>query len=831
MLMASDSSLVYDYSLSDSTGHYTLSLTDLSDSLVILSCRGINIQATQVHIIIQKEKSLYQHDFMPVPKSYALDEVVVISERIAIKVKNDTTQYNVSDFRQIDDPRIIDVLEKLPGIQVNRKTGQIKYKGTPVETILLDGDDLFGKQYSIGARTIPANMVDKVEAIEDYHENRLQKGLRRSEKVALNLVLKKDRTKLTGEVSLGLGNEHYLGNASLVNLSSRLKGVGVVQANNIGHNETPFNPETYQIENKREVEHYSIDPLRESSIVQSPFMRGSYINDLEFGTYQNLFKVTDSLTLKNKLSFFGDQFKFSSFSQNQFFLDGQDIQTSDEITNRNRFSFFTWQNELEWEINPDSRFAYYHRGVSRQQIFRQSNILNQSLLIPSRVQQKHRFFQQMLDYSYRPDSSNLLTLSFYHSNDNRDQQATFSNGIALTDFAYGNQMLSEGARSNLSSQLVWLRKLSPLLGIEVITSYTRNGEQIELVSGEDKERMQLIDHMQKVDTELFWQKPQKINLRVSMELGRLARKQTAGDSQIELVQRDWTANFSGKVSIKAGTHSKISSKVTLQQGFPEAYHYFTQPIRVDARTLIRNRIALNLQRSWSSSLTYAFFNILQQAGVTMVASYEEVQNAFLAEQTIAEGISLTTWFQTPVRRKEGRITASGQFLIPRVNQKVQLNYSFRQSRFVNAINGQGIQPILTNAHTVNIDLHSTFDGVFNYKSSAGLTYLTDRQNGLPAIRNTIWTFRLELIGRFSKKTYGKLEHDLLLPDGINLERQAFFVDASFNHVTDKVEYFLIARNLFNFATFRQVNTTAVSRSLYQVDLMDRFLLIGANIRL
>ncbi|MCB9081209.1 MAG: hypothetical protein H6555_05820 [Lewinellaceae bacterium] len=66
-----------------------------------------------------------------------------------------------------------------------------------METLLLDGEDLFGRGYSVGVRNIPIKIIDKVEAIEDYHTNKLEKGLRRSEK--WRLTLSQTGCFLTGE--------------------------------------------------------------------------------------------------------------------------------------------------------------------------------------------------------------------------------------------------------------------------------------------------------------------------------------------------------------------------------------------------------------------------------------------------------------------------------------------------------------------------------------------------------------------------------------------------------------------------------------------------------
>jgi hypothetical protein len=120
-----------------------------------------------------------------------LDEVVVKAKKRPFTIKKDTLKYNVNAYRDGTERKIQDLIKKLPGIEVNTITGEIKYKGKSVETVLLEGDNLFGYNYSLGTKNINVDMVKQVQAIENYSENPLLKGIENGDKVALNLKLKK----------------------------------------------------------------------------------------------------------------------------------------------------------------------------------------------------------------------------------------------------------------------------------------------------------------------------------------------------------------------------------------------------------------------------------------------------------------------------------------------------------------------------------------------------------------------------------------------------------------------------------------------------------------
>ena len=94
-------------------------------------------------------------------------------------MNGDTTSFNVSAYKDGTERKIQDIIKKLPGVQLNEKTGEIKYKGNSIETVTLDGDDLFGYDYTIGTKNINVDMVDKVQAIENYTKKSTLKRHRR----------------------------------------------------------------------------------------------------------------------------------------------------------------------------------------------------------------------------------------------------------------------------------------------------------------------------------------------------------------------------------------------------------------------------------------------------------------------------------------------------------------------------------------------------------------------------------------------------------------------------------------------------------------------------
>ncbi|MDE5568233.1 MAG: carboxypeptidase-like regulatory domain-containing protein, partial [Muribaculaceae bacterium] len=80
------------------------------------------------------------------PGTTLLKEVTVKADRI--REQGDTISYNVGSFAQEQDQSIGDVLNRMPGINVE-KSGKIQYQGEDINKFYIEGSDLLGGKYGI----------------------------------------------------------------------------------------------------------------------------------------------------------------------------------------------------------------------------------------------------------------------------------------------------------------------------------------------------------------------------------------------------------------------------------------------------------------------------------------------------------------------------------------------------------------------------------------------------------------------------------------------------------------------------------------------------------
>lgn len=167
--------------------------------------------------------------------AYQMKALQVEASQKAITVKKDTVIFNVSAFARGNEETVEDLLKNLPGVTVS-PTGQLKFNGKTVGKVLIEGDDLFGRNYTMLTQNLTAEAIETVSAITNYHVNPALEGISKSEKTVLNLELKESfKVDFFGTISALYDlDDHYEGRSNVISITKNMKGYLFVNSNNIG---------------------------------------------------------------------------------------------------------------------------------------------------------------------------------------------------------------------------------------------------------------------------------------------------------------------------------------------------------------------------------------------------------------------------------------------------------------------------------------------------------------------------------------------------------------------------------------------------------------------
>lgn len=173
----------------------------------------------------------------------SLDLVEVVSE-MPVTMRGDTLTYKTDAFTTGTERKLGDVLEKLPGFQVD-DNGEVKVQGKKVDKVLVDGKVFFDGDTKLATKNLPANAVDRVQVLKNFNEISPIRGLDNDETLALNIQLKDGKKNMVfGDLTGGAGpQKRYLGHANTFYYAPKLNLNLIADANNIG--ELPFTLQDY----------------------------------------------------------------------------------------------------------------------------------------------------------------------------------------------------------------------------------------------------------------------------------------------------------------------------------------------------------------------------------------------------------------------------------------------------------------------------------------------------------------------------------------------------------------------------------------------------------
>ena len=121
-------------------------------------------------------------------EGFQLKEVTVKASKV--RERGDTITYNVASFADQNDRSIGDVLSRIPGFEVNKQNGQIKYEGKPISKFYIEGLDMLGGKYGVATNSLPQVDVGSVQVMRNHQPIRVLEDFTYTDEAAVNIRMK-----------------------------------------------------------------------------------------------------------------------------------------------------------------------------------------------------------------------------------------------------------------------------------------------------------------------------------------------------------------------------------------------------------------------------------------------------------------------------------------------------------------------------------------------------------------------------------------------------------------------------------------------------------------
>jgi Outer membrane protein beta-barrel family len=376
------------------------------------------------------------------PSTNNLDEVTVVAERPPVMVKQDTIEFNASAFKTLPTALVEDLLKKLPGVQVD-KNGDIYVNGRKVSRLLVDGKSFFGDDPKVATRNLPANIIDKVQVVDDKDAiARSEDGDASNIGKVINITLKKSAKKgVFGKLYAGAGTNDRNEMGGIANVYRDTLQLSLLAfSNNI-------NRSGFSLKDVQTVGGFDRSGYSSMMTTSNGNRQGFALNNISFGGTEDGLNTTSGMGFNlnhapNKKTSFMFQYFYGQSTTNEIETENKQQFLSDTFinartfTNNNRSNYTNTIN-INYLTKPDTltdisiRAGYtsdYYKSISQITLTNDNNKVGKlSTMTGSTIsyrQQPWYHHDVSVVRRFRKNKNRTLNLAHGFSNRNDSEDAT-----------------------------------------------------------------------------------------------------------------------------------------------------------------------------------------------------------------------------------------------------------------------------------------------------------------------------------------------------------------------------------------------------------------------
>lgn len=757
----------------------------------------------------------------------SLDEVIVTSKK-RFEIKKDTIVYNIDAYKDGSERKVIDIIKKLPGIEVNNNSGKIKYNGKFIETVLLEGDNLFDENYSVGTKNINIDIIKGIEAIDKYSKNPLLKGIENSDKVVLNLLLKKNKLDLSGssDIKLGMFSDKIASNinTNFIGITKTNKNFSTFSFNNVGENLTPFNYSDSSIN----MENYTDESFKIHKVIPEFSINNekSNINNQLFTNINNLVTLTDKSKLKINLYYLKDKITNNQFITNNFSFNNTNFTTFDSIaihkkptqirTDFNINYLLSKNSNLEYDfsltseeittsntINSNNNNQFNSILNSNDLVFKQAIVYTKKVLENKAYQLKIKNIIQNLNQNY-----NLITSNSLNSQDIKSSKIHTD----ISGLLFGRD------KKNNKYKFVF----GSLLNNTDFNSSFENAtsEKTNDVTYFNSKLYANFNYSFNIDN---WTFAPKISLNL------VSQKLENYTDESKLNQNNLIVNPSFETNYKINRVSFIVSKIYVENSTNVEDYLFPNQILINNRVTKTNKPNLSLQKSQNLSMYYFNNNLYDQFQMNLGINVNRVKGNFFSNSTINEDTMQLSYFFLPEYNSIYSLNFNISKYLPFIESTLKFSSNYSIYNFKNIVNNSSLRENTNKGLNLNLFAKTAFDCIFNFQNDFSYTSTLSENNTNNSIFNNAFinnTFKTIITP--TNKLFSEISYNFFSPNLKNATNYNF-IDFNLRYKTSDYNIGLVVKNILNENSFQDVQVTDYSTNIFSTSILPRHFLIDFSI--
>lgn len=781
----------------------------------------------------------YLHNFYLVRDTVpvALEEVIVTAKKKPFQIKGDTVTYNVAAYSNGTERKIQDLIRKLPGIEVNEKTGEIKYKGKTVETVKLDGEDLFGSSYSIGTKNINTGMIAQVQAIDNYSPNPLLKGIEDGDKVALNLVVKNKKTDYSGNTDLGTG---LLGQKAAFDASANLLGIGAIHKsfatasyNNIGINNSPFDYFTYTPK---------AEQLNDASLLAKKYIPDTYIDNgaapersntaaTLFGSYNALWKAGKKITLKNNLYYQKVSIQSGQFYSTVNNINGIQFNTSDLYTTTKKPTLYRGDAEATWKISPTSLLVYTLTCKIENSHTISKVLQNDSNHYATDLATQDIYSKQIITYTKKINSRNAIRLIATQAVNDVPQDYLLMPAIVTPSVNTSNNQHSrfKNTCTIIESNLLGSREKSKYT-LAVGANYQKTLYHSMLTGNSDNMSIGGFTNTNKyVQTKAFMNafyqfQFDRIKIKPSISFSYL--QQSLKDSMTTDARKkaDFLPEPALSLTCKLSNFSGILMNATIRRQPFSAEYFAANPVFVSTRVVQSNQVSLHIQNAKQLSLFYIINNLYKQLQLQAGSIYAVNRGNYFPNITVKQNTTRLEYFYLPESNQLLSFNGSIEKYVPLLQATIRLSGNYTSQWYKNIVNNSSLRNNTAQTLSTEFYIRTAFDATINIENAITVNRLVSKSGEGETFQQSSLTDKYKLVAKPLKRLYVVLQTEYVLPD-ISAKGQHYIfldADASYQTKNKRCDFRFRAGNISNNRSLGVYSVSDYATAVSQTNILSRY---------
>lgn len=660
-----------------------------------------------------------------------LIEEVVISQKLPIKIKGDTIEYDAGSFETEKNAKLEDLLRRLPGLTVSGD-GAITAHGKSVSKVLIDGEEFFGYDPKIAIRNVRADAVDKVQVYERKSQEAELTGIDDGQRFqTINVVLKEEaRVGVFGNMEALAGTEHlYTGNLFAAKFN-RTERIGITaNTNNMGGS----------------------GGGREGDLRNNSRITGDPRNTSIGANYENQF-FKKKLNVNGNYNFNTGSNRNENTNYNKEIISPTEIQETNSVSkNENTNQGHTFNSrfrlradstsniDLEWNAKINETTS----GVSSESEMKDGNggmireFSNNNQTLGNSTNNDIRLnYRKRLNKNGR--SINIHLNNNYSESDQESivkQHTYFYRNDSTVNI--NQNRLSDNQSNNFSTQMTFSDRITQKLNYSIGYNFSSNTSHSKLDAYDNLAAAPIIDLDYSQN-----QKNNNYNNGVILQMNHNTEKMMINLSNrtnykdqklidtyrdIDLGRNFWDNDFNAAVNYKISNRKNLN--VSYQNNFDIPSFGQLQPLQPQTNPVFIQEGNPNLKRASNNSLRANFntMSLLKGTSWALNTSIAIKSNPIVNKRTIDQNSVTTSTYVNVDGKSSWNANINSNYSKPMFSRRVQFNF-FSGANYSNGFSYIRYNPNNTQsnisqfelANTQNTNINTGFS--FNEQDSKGLDF-------------------------------------------------------------------------------------------------------------